>query len=188
MDFNKIAELIKLRRTIHDYEAKPSSWEEIKNCLELGLWSMNHKHTHPWRFFRTGPKVREELAHLMVELKSVKKARPSDAIVHSMKEKILNPSEVLLLAQPSDVEPHQLLEDYATISGAVHLIALGLCALGLGSKWSTGGWTTHPKTYELLGIDPSKLILRGALIMGWAKHPPPMPSRPLLEEVLFETH
>lgn len=178
--------LVRDRRTVHDYQAEPVDWGKVQQALELGLWSMNHKLTFPWRYFRLGSEARHKIAEVMVELNEAKKGPLSEAMKTSLRSKILNPAEVVFIGQKWTPDEFQRHEDYATLSGSVHITCLMLWAEQIASKWSTGAFTRSPKTYEILGVRTDEVILQGCLFLGVPQRIPSPTERPHLNEVLKE--
>ena len=50
---------------------------------------------------------------------------------------------------------------------AVHNLALGLTAQGLGVKWVTGATTENYELWELIGLEPNEEVVVGLLWYGW---------------------
>jgi nitroreductase len=177
-DFMDFIELTQTRRTIHRYKSEAVPQEIVEEALKLSLWAPNHKETHPWRYFWTGLQARAKLAELAVELKNAKEPL-SDTKKKAVRDNLLNPAHLILLGIKKS-EPGQQHEDYATLSCSVQIASLFLWSKGVGTKWSTGGATLHPKTYEILGVSPDSVQLEGALLVGVPDGIPRTPPRPPL--------
>jgi nitroreductase len=182
MDFSK---LVLSRRTVHNYRAEPVSEDVVLEALSLGLWAMNHRLTFPWVYVLAGPEARARLADLAVELKGAKEPL-SEVKAKATRETVLNPSYLVFLGLKRS-EPKQEHEDYATLAASVQLTALALWQKGIGSKWSTGGFALHSRTYEILGLNPAEVKLEGALMIGVPAVVPSAPERPALEQFLRRT-
>ena len=50
---------------------------------------------------------------------------------------------------------------------AVHNLALGLTAQGLGVKWVTGATTENYELWELIELEPNEEVVVGLLWYGW---------------------
>jgi|EP00966_Prymnesium_polylepis_P042617 nitroreductase len=50
---------------------------------------------------------------------------------------------------------------------ALHNLALGLTAQGLGVKWVTGATTQNYDLWELIGLEPNEEVVVGLLWYGW---------------------
>lgn len=181
-----LAELIRSRRTVHNYTTANVDWPLVEKALELSLWAPNHKLSFPWVYTRIGPKIREELADLSVELKE-KKGELSDTKRKSIRENILAPAHIISLGIRRDEDERRCHEDYASLACSVQIISLFLWEKGIATKWSTGGNWSHKKTYKLLDLDSDKVQLEGALLIGKALHMPEAPARPELRKILGQT-
>ncbi len=182
MDF---AELVRSRRTVHNYSAQSVPREAVQSALELSLWAPNHKLSYPWIYTWVGPRARAELAVLAVLLKS-EKGPLNEVKAKAIQDSMMNPAHLIALAiQKSN--PHREHEDYATLSCSVQIASMDLWAKGVGTKWSTGGAWMHQKTYEILGLDPALVRLEGGLIIGVPLGIPAAPERPPLAKFIKET-
>ncbi|MGE4130580.1 MAG: nitroreductase family protein [Bdellovibrionales bacterium] len=182
MDFQ---ELVVTRRTVHQYKTDKIDDEPVLKALELGLWAPNHKMTWPWRYYWLGPLARRKLADLAVELKSAKESEPmSEVKVAATRSNVLNPSHFILLGLAKTPEAHRHHENYATLACSVQIMSMYLWDQGIATKWSTGGFTTHAKTYEVIGASADEVQLEGGLMIGVPATMPAVPARPSLGEFL----
>ena len=166
-----IEEVIKTRRTVHIYE--PSELDEtlLETFLEAGHFAPNHKLTWPWRFTVVGPVAREEIAKRAVELKSEGRTLP-EAQQIKIRDKILNPSALIVVSQVRTDNEFQAKEDYAAVACAIQNISLAAHAKGWGTKWSTGGITRDSETYRVASISQEMEEIVGFLWVGKAKITP----------------
>lgn len=183
MDFSK---LVMDRRTVHSYRQEAVSESDVMEALKLSLWSMNHKLTFPWVYLSVGPLARQKIAELAVKLKSTKEPL-NEVKTKATRDSVLNPSHFISLGLRLSGNSAQEHEDYATLAASVQIAALLLWQKGVGTKWSTGGMTKHPETYEILGLNPSEIRLEGALMIGIPAAVPAAPERPNLERVFRKT-
>lgn len=182
-----LKDIILSRRTVHTYNNQPVSLELLKEALGLGLWAPNHRLTYPWRFALVGVESRKKLAALKAELKAAKGGGPPSAIQIQMVEKTyLAPSRMVVLGMDRNGDPGVEREDYATIAMAVQNISLFLWQHGVGTKWSSGGATSHPRAYQILGINPEQTEIVGFLWVGRFDQAPDAPERPDLPQYLRE--
>lgn len=180
MDFQ---ELVLTRRTVQTYNSEPVDEAVVEEALRLSLWSPNHKLTYPWKFYWVGSQSRQKLADLMVEVKS-KKGPLNEIQATAARKKVLEPAQLIVLGIRRSEDAHRQHEDYATLAGSVLIASLSLWHKGIGSKWSTGGFSQHEKTYGILGVDPKEVSLEGCLMIGRMNGIPPAPERPDLAEFL----
>jgi nitroreductase len=179
-----LSEIIKTRRTIHNYKTDLVDQKIINEAIHLGLFAPNHKKTFPWHFFSAGPESREKLARLAIELKAQKSGEEiSDVQVQAMIKKYTEPSHLLLVAIKRAHEPIQQKEDYASLACAIQNMSLFLWEHNIGAKWSTGGPTMSKKTYELLNISSEQYELCGFLWVGYPLNIPALTERPAVKDI-----
>ena len=170
-------ETILQRRTVHDYTRQPLPEGALERALECALRAPNHKLTNPWRFTRLGPKARQALTLLALDLKCPDRANPKR--VETIRAKFTNPPELVVVSQlrnPQD--PLRQKEDYAAVACAIQNISLSLWSEGVGSKWSSGGVTRHERTRALAQIPEEEEVV-GFVWMGYPEKVPNPPRAPL---------
>ena len=180
----EIAEAIKKRRTIHIFSKKSVPSEVIQKSIVAANQAPCHRRTFPWRFTNIGIKKRELLYQLQLTLKFGDKSIDESSL-KKIKEKMLNPSHLLIATQVCTDNQVQKIEDYAACACAIQNLSLSLVADGVGYKWSTGKITTDPKTYQISEIDPSEEEIIGFIWIGYGTEPPLIP-RPLLNTIFRE--
>ena len=166
-----IEEAIKTRRTVHIYEPVEIDERLLGEFLEAGHFAPNHKLTWPWRFTVIGPKGRHAIAERAVEIKSDGRTLPETQQA-KIRDKILNPSALVVVSQIRTDNEFQAKEDYAAVACAIQNISLAAHAQGWGTKWSTGGITRDSETYRVAAIDQTAEEVVGFLWVGKAKVTP----------------
>ena len=174
------------RQTIHDYALDDVAEDALERALLAALSAPNHHMTEPWRFTRVGRQTRGPLADIAIELKASKAGGHLDpSTADKARAKMLNPPVLLVVSQVRAGDPVTEREDYAAVACAIQNLSLSLFAEGIGSKWSTGGVTKDPRTYQLLSIKPELEEIVGFVWVGIAaKNCPKVPRRRSLSEVL----
>ena len=180
-----LAQLTMSRRTVHNFTGEKISDQWVENALRLSLWAPNHKLTFPWAYFWVGDKLRTDLADLSVRLKETK-GPLSEVKKGAVRDSVMRPSHLILMATKLG-DPGRVHEDYATRACSVKIATLVLWEQNIGTKWSTGQFSTHAETYALLGISPQEYGLQGVLMIGVPAIMPPPPPRPALAQVLRRT-
>jgi nitroreductase len=179
-----LAQLIRSRRTVHNYTAEKIDDRLVEEALGLSLFAPNHKLTFPWHYTWIGENARTKLAALAVDLKQAKGGPLSPVKAEAVRQSVQRPSHLISLGlKRTPEDAHRQHEDYAALACAVQIASLNLWAQGVATKWSTGGWSTHPRAYEILGVNPEKYVLEGCLMIGMAEFMPTAPERPALSQV-----
>ena len=177
-----VHDAIASRRTVHRYVPTPVDDAVVERALEAATYAPNHKLTWPWRFVLPGPDARARLAELNVRLKSAR--RPlTEEMMQGIRDKMLHPARLIVVTQVLSGDAFREQEDYATISCAIQNMSLSLHADGVASKWSTGGVTTHPEAYALLGVDPAQERVVGFVWAGYPELVPAPANRPSWRDV-----
>ena len=174
-------EAIMERRTAHFWSSESVPEEVVEKALKGAHMAPCHRYTWPWKFVRVSPAHREGLFELAVELKAKGEA-PSARLKETITRKVVNPSHLVVVLQERKDDAFVSREDYGAISCAIQNMALIVHAEGFASKWSTGGMTTHAKTYDMLGVDEGTEEIVGFIWIGVPeKKEIPVPERPALE-------
>lgn len=181
-----VEQLILKRRTIHSYTMQKIDTETVEKAIELACWAPNHRSTFPWRFLRVGDTTRKSLARLAIELKAAKEGGYLDEMKKkAIETQYLNPSDLLVILLPRNTDTVVNREDYASIAMGIQNMSLYLWEKSIGTKWSSGGNTNHPKVYQLLQVDESKNEIVGFFWMGHFEQSPAPKLRPQVKDILI---
>ncbi|GAB6035100.1 nitroreductase family protein [Galenea microaerophila] len=170
---NQCLQIIRDRRTVHDFLPTPVSQTVLHNCLQAAIWAPNHKKTEPWRFWVIGPIAQQGLAEIYGQLRASKKYHMQEEpeayqqAYDQAKQRFLAIPKIVLVGQQLTDDPVRRKEDYAACSCAIQNFQLAAWSQKLGVKWSTGLIIQHPETYAYLQIQPEKIELIGALYCGY---------------------
>ena len=181
----EINQAIKKRRTIHVFSRKRVPREVIEKSIVAANQAPCHRRTFPWRFTNIGMKKRQLLYQLQLTLKFGDKP-PDESILKKIRDKMLNPSHLLIATQICTDNHVQKLEDYAACACAIQNLSLSLVADDVGCKWSTGKITTDPNTYQIAEINPSEEEIIGFIWIGYGIKPP-LIRRPLISAIYRES-
>ena len=180
----EIGEAIQQRRTIHIFSKKKVPNKVIERSILAANQAPCHRRTFPWRFINVGLKKRELLYQLQLTIKYGD--QPTDeSSLKKMREKILNPSHLLIATQLCTDNQTQKLEDYAACACAIQNLSLSLVADNVGCKWSTGKITKDPNTYQITKINSSEEEIIGFIWIGYGNEPP-LINRPLISTIYRE--
>ena len=178
-----ITDLIKTRRTIHNFEAdKSPDIATIKEAIESACWAPNHHLTEPWHFYLL---CKETVVDICVLNKALlTETKGAEAAEKKVKRWLSIPGWIIVTCQKSDDELRYQ-EDYAACSCAIQNLMLTLWDKGIGSKWSTGPVTRNERFYDLVWVNKE---LESILGIVWYGYPADIPqtSRKPLEQVLTE--
>ena len=182
----EIAEAIKKRRTLHFFSKQRVPSEVIEKSIYAANQAPCHRRTFPWRFTSMGIKKRELLYQLQLTLKFGDK-RIDESSLKKIRDKMLNPSHLLIASQVCTDNQFQKLEDYAACACAIQNLSLSLVADDVGCKWSTGEITKDPNTYQIAEINSSKEEIIGFIWIGYGSKPP-LVKRPLISSIYRERY
>ncbi len=179
-----IHDALRARRTVHRFTREPVPDVAIERALEAAVHAPNHRLTFPWRFVRVGRTTRERIAEIAIELKRAKAKTEVPGLADQARAKILAPHELIVVSIVKSNDPNIAREDYASAACAIQNLMLSLHADGVASKWSTGAVTTDPRTYAILGIEPSAQEIVAFVWVGTAEVRPEKPKRPPLDQLV----
>ena len=180
----EIVEAIKKRRTIHIFSKKSVPNEVIKKSIFAANQAPCHRKTFPWRFTSIGIKTRQLLFQLQLTLKFGDKKK-DETILKKIRDKMLNPSHLLIASQVCTDNQVQRLEDYAACACAIQNLSLSLVADDVGCKWSTGIITKDPDTYKIAQINSREEEIIGFIWIGYGTEPP-LIKRPSISTIYRE--
>lgn len=181
-----VIEAIAQRRTVHMYRDSEIDPVILEQALEAALLAPNHKFTFPWKFVVVGDETRKKLVGLAKQMKMKEGMTPEQeaTLEQKLQHKMLHPAALVAFCSRRSDDAFRQREDYATVSCSIQNFTLALAGHGYGTKWSTGGITTAPQTYEWLEVDPAAYDIIGFVWVGHAAAPLPEQRRPALQEVL----
>ncbi|MGE0143973.1 MAG: nitroreductase family protein [Planctomycetota bacterium] len=177
-------EILRGRRTIHDYLPEPVDEAAIEAALATAIEAPNHRMTVPWRFARVGPVTRSKIADRAVDLGTKPGTALGPTEVDRIRSKIESPFELVVVSLVRNADPAIAREDYASGACAIQNLMLSLWAAGIGSKWSTGKITRDPMTYAAVGIDSENQEIIGFVWVGRPAKVPARPPRPDVAELV----
>lgn len=178
--FANAAELIRARRTIHEFQPKPAPRETILRAIDLARWAPNHLLTEPWHFYLLGPETAESVARLNANLVSRRKGAEAGQAKLTRWRAI--PGWLVVTCDNAD-DPITAREDYAACCCAIQNLSLYLWSEGIGVKWTTGAVTREPDFYDLIWVDPDLETVVGLLWYGYPADTPQTPRKPM-DEIL----
>lgn len=162
----------------------PIRLELVAQMLEAANWAPSHGKTEPWRFVVYSGTVRRVIgAAFGAAYRLLNPEEPAGgAGERSQRERVWQaPVWIALGMEPSPRMPEW--EELVAFGNAVHNAQLMASALGLASKWTSGGCATHAHVAEVVGFAPGTRLL-GFLYVGMpAGEWPTGKRRPLATKV-----
>ncbi len=170
----EFGEVLKSRRTIELFLQTLVPEALIDEAIETAIWAPNHHVTEPWRFYRLGDATKQYCLDLCRDIVAAKKGeKAADFKRQSWSEK---PGWLVVTCARSDNELLQQ-EDYAACCAAVQNLTLYLWKAGVGTKWTSGDITRHPRFFEIIGMDEHTEFVVGLIWYGYAKLTPTQSRR-----------
>tara|TARA_Y100001968_G_scaffold333708_1_gene398562 strand:+ start:7162 stop:7710 length:549 start_codon:yes stop_codon:yes gene_type:complete len=176
-----IQEAIRKRRTHHLFSREKVPEEIIEKAIDAANYAPSHKLIFPWRFTRVGMNKREQIATLALKLRFTH-SEGDKKQKQKIKDKILNPSHLIVASQISTDDQLQKKEDYAACACAIQNLSLSLTADGVGSKWSSGKMTKDINIYQIVEINPEEQEIIGFIWIGYGQVPSII-NRPSLSSI-----
>ncbi len=180
--FDVVTEVIHARRTGHKWLPEPVDAATVAAALLAAHMAPCPTLTWPWRFSVVGPKTREAIVQIGLEVKCGSDA--SEDKRAQVRAKIQNAGALIIVRQvktPDDA--HREKEDYAAVACALQNAMLVATAAGYASKWSTGKLTQHPKVAEVANVDLAKERVVGFLWIGVPEKLPAIERPPVASVV-----
>ncbi len=170
-------ELLRSRRTVHQFEPRQVPRELLHEALDLARMVPNHKLSEPWRFHLLGRRAVEKVAALNARI--VREAKGEELARKKLERWLAVPGMLAISSCTSgdDIVRHQ--EDYAACCCAAHNLALALWARGVGLKWTTGPVTRSVEFHEVLGLERTDRYAIGLFFYGYPSAIPEARRKPL---------
>lgn len=179
-DVAALTDLLRTRRTIHEFNDRLPDASLIRAAVEHARWAPNHYRTEPWRFYLIERGVGLKIAMLNAELVRAKSGE--DAAQKKLQRWCAMPGWLAVTCAKNADDARER-EDYAACCCAVQNLMLYLWAYGVGMKWGTGKVTRDIRFLELLGADPAQEFVVGLFWYGYPAEVPAQARRPV-EEIL----
>lgn len=166
-----IGDVIKARRTVHDFTAEVPPRELLLQAIEHARWAPNHHRTEPWKFYLISTRVGLEIAQLNAEL--VRAKNGEEAAAKKLRRWQQMPGWLALTcAKNEDLVRER--EDYAACCCAAQNLSLYLWGHGVGMKWGTGKVTRDERFFPLIGASPAREFVVG---LFWYGYPADVPAQ-----------
>jgi nitroreductase len=175
---NQVADVIRNRRTIHNFRPEQPPRQLILDAVELARWAPNHRHTEPWKFHHLGVQSKTKVVELNARLVAEKKGPEAGEAKRLRWNEI--PGWLAVTCQRSG-ETVQDREDYAATCCAIQNLSLYLWTQQVGVKWTSGAVIRHAEYFEILGLDEAEHRSVGLLWYGYAENIPSQQRKPVAD-------
>ena len=173
-----IGELIRTRRTIHDFKPDPPPRAIVLRGIELARWAPNHWLTEPWHFYLLGRETAEAVARLNADMVTHNHGAAAGKLKLERWRSI--PGWLVVTCDRSE-DPIRAREDYAACCCATQNLSLYLWSQGIGLKWTTGDVTRDPRCYDLIWVNPELETIVGLLWYGYPQEIPQTARKPVAD-------
>lgn len=143
-----------------NFSAEDVPEDVVKRAMACQFWAPNHKLKGSWRFLQLGPTSRLAAARLSAGQAPGKADARFDALRHI-------PGCLVVVCKAFYETAGRREKEEQRALTAVHNLAIGLTAQGLGVKWVTGATTENYELWELIELDPNEEVVVGLLWYGW---------------------
>ena len=145
---------------VHRFSEQDVPDEAVARAMACQFWAPNHKLKGSWRLLQLGPESRLAAAKLSAEQAAGKAESRFEALRHI-------PGCCVVVCKAFYAAEGRVEKEEQRALTAVHNLALGLSAEGLGVKWVTGGITEQYELWELIGLEPNEEVVVGLLWYGF---------------------
>jgi len=169
---------------LKDMSPEPIDLALVAQMLEAANWAPSHGKTEPWRFVVYSGAARQIVGDAFgAAFRLLNQGEASSAAgEQAQRERVWQaPVWIALGMRPNPKMPEW--EEQIAFGSAVQNAQLLASALGLASKWTSGGCATHAHVAEVVGFAPETRLF-GFLYVGRPSVPwPEGRRRPLAEKV-----
>lgn len=172
-------DLIRSRRSIHDFEAVPIAAEVVERCLEAATYAPNLGLTQPWRFtvLREGAKAR--LAGAVAAFGAVHAPAPGCAAAGPLRAADV----AVAVGQVADPDLGIRATDRLAVAASIENLLLCAWDEGVGGLWIGGPVLEDADVRGAAGA-VAGCDLVALLALGYPEAVPPLPRRRTAAEVI----
>jgi nitroreductase len=192
MDYERLLELVKTRRSIRSFKTDPIPDEDVEKIIDVARWAPSGANSQPWEFIVLKDKATKDRIVAIVKeygecSRKVELTRKEDLRFPGASGPMREPGYkdapvfIILCGDPRTIEAYPLLTSYirgdshfaSGLANAFLYMSLAATTIGLGSQWVSA--TGHPYVKcllgEILGI-PEKLKIYDMLALGYPASQP----------------
>ncbi|MDD9269928.1 nitroreductase [Paenibacillus sp. GCM10023248] len=174
----ELTQLIKERRSVHQFADRPVSVELVSELLDAAVWVPNHRLTQPWRFVVIHGEGRRKLAETVRKFRQERESDPEKAreIGEKMWNKFMSVPMFIAVVLKVNADPAIAEEDYASASCLIHNFSLLAWEQGIGMVWESYPLLKLEAFREAFGVQPDERII-ASLHTGYPGKIPPVQAR-----------
>jgi len=176
MDIESLLSLLRERRSIRRYDAKPVSDDDIKRILEAARWAPNGANLQPWEIIVV---KNDEKIRIIRESIYPRRYAPSDE--GSFFLVVCGDTRMKEYYPPVHTEETREYTFTVSIAAAIQNMLLAATALGLGSLWRTVLKNQADALRKLLDI-PDFVRVMSVIEVGHSAESPLPPPKRRIEE------
>lgn len=178
--FEAVAETIRQRRTIKQFQPRPLPRAVLEELIDLSVWAPNHRMTEPWRFYVLDEAARARLGEIAAQItfdKIVSSGGEIETATRKGEDAAATWAAVpnlLYVTALCGVNPEVDEENYGAVCCALQNFALAAHAAGIGTSWSSGAVAAAPALHRLVGAGDNERMV-GLIRVGYldpAQMPP----------------
>lgn len=180
-----LAELLKERRSVHQFEQREVPIELVMELMEVAVWVPNYHMTQPWRFIVSYGDGKRRMAEAVRQLKELSEpdASKKQEVGRRFYDKIMAIPMIMTVIMQENPNLIVREEDYASTSCIIHNFSLLAWERGIGLAWETYSWLLSETFRNAMDIKPGEKVL-GNLHIGYpARIPKAQPRIPAAERV-----
>ena len=175
-----MAQLVRERRTIREFNSKPVSQKLLVELLNDAVWAPNHGNREPWRFILFQGEGRKKFADAVINtFTQDEKEKWGEARY----EYYMNIPAHLVVVMKEDPRAKQWEEDFSATSAMIQNFLLVAWERDLGVVWKTNAYNSDPRFHKVIGINPGEKIV-GTLHIGYFDKTPKGKPRTKVEDKL----
>ncbi|WP_341281369.1 nitroreductase [Paenibacillus sp. FSL H8-0537] len=185
---NNIADIIRERRTIQDFNGVPIPKEVLHTILEDAVWAPFHSKKEPWRFILFIGEGRRRFAEAVLH------TRPAEFVAkygEQIYETYCSQTPAhLIVVMKADLPQKAWEEAFAATSALIQNIQLLAWEKTIGCVWKTSPYNEHADFLAAVGVTAAEKIV-GTLHLGYFNpeaHPAPKPRTPVAELLTWIEH
>lgn len=178
-----IAQTIRERRTIREFNGEPMSRETVMELLNDAVWAPYHSAKEPWRFILFMEEGRRTFADAVIQ--AYPKEESDKWIDWAIKTYLHLSQAHLLVVIDADPRQKQFEDAFLAAGALIQNLQLLAWERKIGVVWKTSDYILLPKFLNAVGVKPGERVV-GTLHIGYFnedKIPRPKKRMPVSERL-----